>query len=71
MERLIHVLIFQLVIATASAVEINLPATTAMLQSIDSAINEAVNKSKIPGGVIWLEKENKKYQGIYGKISYE
>ncbi len=69
MERLIHVLIFQLVIASASAVEINLPATTAMLQSIDSAINEAVNKSKIPGGVIWLEKENKKYHKAYGHQS--
>lgn len=69
MERLIHLLIFPLVTATANAVEINLPATTAMLQSIDSAINEAVNKSKIPGGVIWLEKENKKYHKAYGHQS--
>ena len=69
MERLIHLLIFPLVIASASAVEINLPATTAMLQSIDSAINEAVNKSKIPGGVIWLEKENKKNHKAYGHQS--
>ena len=45
MERLIHLLIFPLVIASASAVEINLPASAEMLQSIDSVINEAVNKA--------------------------
>ena len=69
MERLIHLLIFPLVIASASAVEINLPASTEMLQSIDSVINEAVNKSKIPGGVIWLEREGNKYHKAYGHQS--
>lgn len=69
MERLIHLLIFPLVIATANAVEINLPASTEMLQSIDSVLNEAVNKSKIPGGVIWLEKEGNKYHKAYGNQS--
>ena len=69
MERLIHLLIFPLVIAKANAVEINLPASTEMLQSIDSVINEAVNKSKIPGGVIWLEKEGNKHHKAYGDQS--
>ncbi|NCG27387.1 MAG: serine hydrolase [Verrucomicrobiales bacterium] len=69
MERLIHLLIFPLVIATANAVEINLPTSAEMLQSIDSVINEAVNKSKIPGGVIWLEREGAKYHKAYGHQS--
>jgi CubicO group peptidase (beta-lactamase class C family) len=69
MERLIHLLIFPLVIASASAVEINLPASAEMPQSIDSVINEAVNKSKIPGGVIWLEREGNKYHKAYGHQS--
>ena len=37
------------------------------VKKIDLEINKAIKESKIPGAVLWIEKENNLYHQKYGK----
>ena len=38
------------------------------LNKIDQEINKAIKESKIPGAVLWIEKDNSSYHQQYGKM---
>ncbi|MDA7680778.1 beta-lactamase family protein [Verrucomicrobiales bacterium] len=43
-----------------------LPASKEITVAIDSLLNNSISQSKIPGAVLWIEKEGKSYHKSYG-----
>ena len=43
------------------------PFRSEILKKIDTVISNAIQKKKLPGGVLWLERNNEIYQKAYGR----
>lgn len=62
-RRLTASLLFLLLTACASVDPAFEPAK---LREIDAAVNEAIAQKKIPGGVLWIERNGATYRNVYG-----
>ena len=64
---IINFLFLSLIVSSFS--ELKLSAPKEITKAIDTLINESIAQSKIPGAVLWIEKEGESYHKSYGNKS--
>ena len=64
---IINFLFLSLIVSSFSELKLNAPKE--ITKAVDTLINESIAQSKIPGAVLWIEKEGKSYHKSYGNKS--